>query len=412
MKNLLIIALTVLGNTVLGQVYEETIPFDAPAQARELPLTIQKTVPKRTYGDKWFNLHSDLVDLFFIDGSTTSSPVYALPIFPDSTIYWAISETSSEPISAWIHGAGDIINPALTPGNWIDKWGEVVIDSIDIWNSYIRNTDDSVVDTLFIDFIKSVSASAYFDFNSNNTADVGEFSHQPILYNQPKNEVTSTQVFRRDTIYLTKDDTSSNISSLYLDVNDTVQGTDRYGIYVSYQPGFTWVANNDTLEKYNTFNLITREQSSEAYPTQFWSVESGFSSYVLPVDVRYNTSTTFNGFIVPTIAYGDSWAFEHHYFWYKLTSNELGVKNVNPNIGNVGTFPNPASNETNVSFDLVKSADVVLRITDISGKLIEQFELGKLNPGNHIQKLDLAKYQNGNYTVSINGSAKIITVVK
>ena len=173
----------------------------------------------------------------------------------------------------------------MTPGNWIDSWGEVVIDSIDILKGYQRTTPSNIVDTLFVDFIKSKTASSYFDISQNNSYDPGEFLNQSIKYDQASNSLFDDEVFRTDTILLTENDSSTFVTSTELNVNDTVKGGQRYGVYVTFKPGYTWIKNNDTLTRYNTFYMLSREQETGKYPIQYWADNSGFSSYVLPQSV-------------------------------------------------------------------------------------------------------------------------------
>ena len=409
MKSILI-ALFFLSNvTLFGQEFANISYSRSPVVKPDFKLKPNKNFSFRTYGFEWFNIQNDLFNLSVLNPN--SSSLIPFHIFPDSTIYLGFTNTG-EPVSAWLHGVADIINPSMTPGNWIDSWGEVVIDSIDIFKGYQRTTVSSIIDTLFIDFIKSSVASSYLDIiNKNNSYDSGEFLNQPINYDQTNNKLFSSGVFRTDTVLLTEDDSSTFITSTALHVNDTVKGGDRYGVFVKFKPGYTWNKNDDTIGNYNTFFMLSREQETGEYPIQYWADNAGFSSYVLPKSVRYNQAGSSNGFLVPTAAYSGLWEYEHHYIWYKLTSNELGIKNVALNVGGVGTYPNPSSSKSTVSFTLNQRDEVRVIITDLSGKLIEAFNLGSLSSGQHLEHIDLSKYNNGNYILSVNGSSKIITVV-
>ena len=409
MKSFLITLIVFFSLSLVGQKFEKNSNFKPPVLKPNLKLKPSNSIYYKTYGAKWFNLQNDLFNLSVLDPN--SSSLIPFPIFPDSTIYLGVTNTG-EAVSAWIHGAADIINPSMTPGNWIDPWGEVVIDSIDILKGYQRTTPSNIVDTLFIDFIKSKTASSYFDISQNNSYDPGEFLNQSIKYDQASNSLFDDEVFRTDTILLTENDSSTFVTSTELNVNDTVKGGQRYGVYVTFKPGYTWIENNDTLTRYNTFYMLSREQETGKYPVQYWADNSGFSSYVLPQSVRYNQAGNSNGFLIPTAAYIDIWQYEHHYIWYKLTSNELGIKNINLNVSDVGTYPNPIARKSKVSFTLGQPENVTIKITDLYGKLIQTSDLGYLSSGVHIKQIDLSKYKNGNYILSVNGSSKIITVVR
>lgn len=409
MKSFLITLIVFFSLSLVGQKFEKNSNFKSPVLKPNLKLKPSNSIHYKTYGAKWFNLQNDLFNLSVLDPN--SSSLIPFPIFPDSTIYLGVTNTG-EAVSAWIHGAADIINPSMTPGNWIDAWGEVVIDSIDILKGYQRTTPSNIVDTLFIDFIKSKTASSYFDISQNNSYDPGEFLNQSIKYDQASNSLFDDEVFRTDTILLTENDSSTFVTSTELNVNDTVKGGQRYGVYVTFKPGYTWIENNDTLTRYNTFYMLSREQETGKYPVQYWADDAGFSSYVLPQSVRYNQAGNSNGFLIPTAAYIDIWQYEHHYIWYKLTSNELGIKNINLNVSDVGTYPNPITRKSKVSFTLGQPENVTIKITDLYGKLIQTSDLGYLSSGVHIKQVDLSKYKNGNYILSVNGSSKIITVVR
>lgn len=409
MKSILIALFFFSSVTLFGQQFTEIPYLRSPVVKPDFKLKPNKNFSFRTIAFEWFNIQNDLFNLSVLNPN--SSSLIPFHIFPDSTIYFGLTNTG-EPVSAWLHGVADIINPSMTPGNWIDSWGEVVIDSIDIFKGYQRTTASSIIDTLFIDFIKSSVASSYLDIiNKNNSYDSGEFLNQPINYDQANNKLFSSGVFRTDTVLLTEDDSSTFITSTELYVNDTVKGGDRYGVYVKFKPGYTWNKNNDTLGNYNTFFMISREQETGESPIQYWADNAGFSSYVLPKSVRYNQAGSSNGFLIPTAAYSGLWEYEHHYIWYKLTSNELGIKNVSLNVSSVGNYPNPSSSNSTVSFTLNQRDEVRLIITDLSGKLIEAFNLGSLSSGQHLEQIDLSRYNNGNYILSVNGSSKIITVV-
>jgi hypothetical protein len=408
MRNFLTVLIVLTCVTLIGQKLEVVSNYETSVIKSDIIIKPHNDFEYRTFGTTWFNLQNDLFDLFVLDPN--SSAVSSFPIFPDSTIYKGIN-SSDVAIVADLHGAGDIINPSKTPSNWIDSWGEVIIDSIAIFKGYTRNTESSIIDTLFINFIKSSNSLGFLDFNDNDIPDQGEFSLQPIFYDYTVNRITSNQIIRTDTVLLTEDDSSEFATYTLLNVNDTVKGGDRYGIYLRFQPGYTWNENNDTLSNYNAFFIMSREQETGKYPEHLWAIDAGFCSYVLDKQVRYNQAGSGNGSLSPVVIFTDAWPYEHHDISYKLSSNELGIKNVNLNVSGVGTYPNPAASKSTVSFTLEQRDEVVMNITDLSGRVIESFNLGDFSSGEHITQIDVSKYNNGNYILSVNGSSKIITVL-
>lgn len=72
-------------------------------------------------------------------------------------------------------------------------------------------------------------------------------------------------------------------------------------------------------------------------------------------------------------------------------------------------IPNPASISTQIGYTLAGSSKVVLSIRDITGSLVEQFELGNKSIGKHNYDLNVEGYAPGLYTYTINAGATHIT---
>jgi hypothetical protein len=69
--------------------------------------------------------------------------------------------------------------------------------------------------------------------------------------------------------------------------------------------------------------------------------------------------------------------------------------------------PNPASDRTTVSFELLSNQEVTIRLTDVLGKVVLEDKLGNLMPGAHNYTFELGGLQAGTYHYSIvtdNGS--------
>jgi hypothetical protein len=63
--------------------------------------------------------------------------------------------------------------------------------------------------------------------------------------------------------------------------------------------------------------------------------------------------------------------------------------------------PNPASDRTTISFELLDNQEVSVRLTDMLGKVIIEENLGNLTPGTHQYTFELAGLQAGSYHYSI-----------
>lgn len=72
-------------------------------------------------------------------------------------------------------------------------------------------------------------------------------------------------------------------------------------------------------------------------------------------------------------------------------------------------YPNPADNEINVSFGLEAAQDVVLEVTDLTGKLV-QSNLIKANTGNNLVMLNTSDFAQGVYMLNITAGSKRSTL--
>jgi hypothetical protein len=82
-----------------------------------------------------------------------------------------------------------------------------------------------------------------------------------------------------------------------------------------------------------------------------------------------------------------------------------------------GTYPNPASNATNVKFSLERQSNVAINIMDINGRIIRSISESNLGAGEHVIPVSTAELAAGTYVVSLQTSiggniAAQITVVK
>ncbi len=64
-------------------------------------------------------------------------------------------------------------------------------------------------------------------------------------------------------------------------------------------------------------------------------------------------------------------------------------------------YPNPAISNTNVIYTLSKSAEVVINVYNITGRLIATDNLSKMPAGTHKYSLDCEKYASGTYIVQL-----------
>ncbi len=79
----------------------------------------------------------------------------------------------------------------------------------------------------------------------------------------------------------------------------------------------------------------------------------------------------------------------------------------------IGVYPNPVKGIANVSFDLIEDADVVISISDVSGKQLMANQIQGFK-GPNISKINMAKLAAGSYLLKIQAGEKqyVLPVVK
>ncbi|MGV8114236.1 MAG: DUF4397 domain-containing protein [Lentimicrobium sp.] len=89
--------------------------------------------------------------------------------------------------------------------------------------------------------------------------------------------------------------------------------------------------------------------------------------------------------------------------------NTTGI-NENSLAQNLIAYPNPASAMVNISFDLKNSVPVSYEIYNTSGRMIMNTNLGTLNAGNHLNRINTSVLPSGFYLVKINAGNTISTI--
>ncbi len=390
-------------------IFEKT-EFKQPVPSGKIEID-EEQIQFKDYGDLWFSTLDDLVDIGVIEFPSTlpgGTPLELFAIFPDSTIIAGEDALTNEKVYANLHGFGEMINPSLTPSGWADEWTKIVIDSVEIPFVYIRETDETIVDTVFVDYLVHYPYLYYFPINENEEIEFGEFAWQPLFHTGNSDQLDAGQVFRTDTILLTVDDSTDranlNLNFIQLDVNDTVKPKERYGVYVRFKPGYEWAPLTDKLSDYNQFMMVTREQIKDEAPQQFWHAQSGFCTYALNFETRYNTGY-FADQLIPGNIPSAEWILEHLYVYYKLTSNELSIDDNNA-VRGLKVFPNPANAQIYLGIDMISNSDIELQIFDATGKQIKRESINGVPKGIYKHQIDVSQLSSGIYTVNLNGVSR------
>ncbi|MBN4081841.1 T9SS type A sorting domain-containing protein, partial [bacterium AH-315-C07] len=157
-----------------------------------------------------------------------------------------------------------------------------------------------------------------------------------------------------------------------------VLGTDQ-GVYATnFLPASgapTWYEENDGHPRSPTHQL--RQYSYSAYPWVTWG------------GLRLVTGTHGRGF------------FTSESFLTTGLDDEDYKQSI-ANIAKIKMYPNPVTDQLNISFDLLEATNVQLSIYNINGQIIKHSDIGRRNPGDNQLTQDVTDLPAGTYFVVLN----------
>lgn len=71
-------------------------------------------------------------------------------------------------------------------------------------------------------------------------------------------------------------------------------------------------------------------------------------------------------------------------------------------------WPNPATNEVNIGFSLMKGANVTIELYDVTGRILKSIDKYNLTPGSHAYPLELSGINAGNYIYLIRSNEGVL----
>ena len=84
-----------------------------------------------------------------------------------------------------------------------------------------------------------------------------------------------------------------------------------------------------------------------------------------------------------------------------IGENTVGISKNQNSITDLKSFPNPANNEINVSYNLVQSSTVKLEVINTLGEVMSSADKGQENLGKHSASFDISTMSNGIYFINI-----------
>jgi hypothetical protein len=287
--------------------------------------------------------------------------------------------------NVWVNNLGDIldVHSPVLQNYYLYSWNasnNFTIDSMSVMYAYTRNLPANIVDTLvFYMYYNTTSTIMPTYYFTGMAADFGSdtlyFKAMPYTYTSNSPAASNKITIK---VPLTDQDTAVAFYRLKdFAVNYAVPGGKLVACSMTFKPGYTY-ALGDTMDAKNSFFFASyEEQGAGTFPLYTYCPNSASMacdwncSQIVTSDVRYNNAGGWNGFFIPSYAYTAPYGFEHHLWWYKITSTNVSVNEQANNGVSVGqNQPNPVTNTTTIPYHLAQGSDVSITIIDVTGKVV------------------------------------------
>lgn len=288
-------------------------------------------------------------------------------------------------------------------------------------------------DSLFVTF--TPTADATFDFTRSITVDQVDDIPSNNVFEAIGTVTTGGDIYRRDTdgTFGTGGGTSTNHGGIfeagtYYDIftdQDLIavdlgiattaanEGKEVYGILYSYDGAFNFEGETSiyTIGSSDLGNVRTLNFNS---PIPLIAGNTYFLALGCTDGVNYATS----GISDPGLSliyYGGMQSGDATNNFYTVNTpvvrmnfaGNVGLEEDNSSVALGQNVPNPAIDNTMISYTIANNAEVTFTVTDLAGKVIETRDLGSVNAGVQSINVSTANYAAGvyNYTISVDGSA-------
>lgn len=297
------------------------------------------------------------------------------------------------------------------------------LDSMAVYYAYTRNTDASIVDTMMVSVFQAPDSSAnlpeYFysdDAASNNywlnTYGDDTVSIPFIKYDKTNNRPSATGLQTFKIPLYEEDSTEFYIPKIFSTNNLAVAAGNVVACGISFKPGYTYEPFDTVDEDANIMFFASYEENgASTFP--FYTPDDNNISSIIPTSVRYNINTSgYNGLYIPSYAYDAPYSFENHWLAYHITTELVGVGEIDDNKLNISLFPNPAANSIILNYSLNQSSDFQVKLMDLAGHVIQSITNQSEAQGKHQLVLSLQNLTAGTYVVSAHSGTDIPVIRK
>jgi hypothetical protein len=195
--------------------------------------------------------------------------------------------------------------------------------------------------------------------------------------------------------------------------NGTAVGTEVYAkIYSIDQTGeFAFleetapitVANNNL----NTIlNMVLLNPTALSAGQTYLAVVGSFDGGLRVSNAGSSEEQTSFLYDIPT----DTWFFTTSTPVVRLNFDPILSVNENTNqVADAVIYPNPTSLTSTIEFNLVNASETTISITDLSGKIVSERNLGQLNAGANATEINTTSFNAGIYYVTVSSNRSSVT---
>jgi len=381
-------------------------------------LFAQRQTAEKSIKSRWYNT-AFATKTFY----SSQSKVWVSTLFPDSTILLKYTNGSfpvdNHAIAESIDPASGIYDKASLLN--ISKTTSYTVDSIGIYAIYQRKTATSIVDTLLIQIRKTPKSYIFFNKASsswvNTDYGVDTLAFFPVYYDSKKNYSTATDVVTIKyplTANSVNDTLASGWNYFKIAPPSTfnVSAGQSFIINVSFIPGYTWIANTDTINvSKNRFLFVSYEEKGKnTYPNYIkWDWNC---SFLQSSSDLYSTAASSKLWMKPSYYFAKGYRYEHHWIEAKLSAEDgtsIQENTASNAIELFQSFPNPTSEKTTIKYYLnTAEKSVSLIVHNLVGKELVKIDKTNVREGYGNFKLDVSNFQAGVYfyTIKVGGASK------
>ena len=343
-------------------------------------------------------MHDPITSYFFV-ASTDAFFMTRTPLQFDTEAAWykvadkSHSNFKGTPLSMDITADGDNMFVGFKDGKFFRISG---------LNSVVDANTGSITDSLYAATVTPITlpidgqcvTSVSVDPRDNNKVFItcGNYGNDDYVF-------YSTNAMSEEPTFVSKQGNLPKmpVYSSVIDMNtgDVIIGTER-GIYRSKNLS-TWTFDSEAMGEIPVMELKQQRLFVEDTQTVNHTEEGDFVTVYPGV---YNTG------IIYAATYGRG------IFRCENYKKDFAGVTENPTVSNVNVslYPNPVSSQATVSFELKESSTVSYQVFDMTGRMVMNQNLGRLNEGEHQVSINAESLSSGSYILRLSQGAKNETV--